>query len=122
MVRYLQEMMWFPVGYLGKNITWAAVDDHTADVTFTDSGKSVTGRMYFDDAGRLLSFAAPRYGDFNGHYSIHTWSTPTMQYGKMAGLNLPIAGLGVWRLPDGDFAYIDVHLTEVVYNQPLPVF
>ena len=27
MVRYLQEMVWFPTAYLGQYVTWAAVDD-----------------------------------------------------------------------------------------------
>jgi hypothetical protein len=119
MVRYLQEMTWFPTAYLGKNITWQPVDNHAADVTLHDSGKSVTARMYFDDVGRLLTFIAQRYGEFNGSYSIKTWTTPTTEYGKFCGLNIPIAGLGVWQLPSGDFPYVDVRLTEIEYNQPI---
>jgi hypothetical protein len=122
MVRYLQEMSWFPTAYLGKNITWAAVDDHAADVTFYDAGKSVTGRIYFDDLGRLLSFTAQRYGEFNGSYVMKPWSTPMTEYGTFAGLNLPVAGLGVWQLPTGDFAYVDVHVTALEYNQPIEEF
>ncbi len=122
MVRYLQEMTWFPIAYLGENITWEAVDDHAADVTLHDNGKSVSGRMYFDDAGRLLSFHARRYGEFNGQYAIQTWTTPTTEYGRFCDLRLPVAGLGVWQLPEGDFPYVDVHLTSVEYNQPVEAF
>jgi hypothetical protein len=121
-VRYLQEMTWFPIAYLSENITWQPVDDHAADVTLHDSGESVTGRMYFDDAGRLLTFVAQRYGEFNGGYSMNTWTTPVTEYGLLAGLRLPVTGLGVWQLPHGDFPYIDVRVTHVEYNQPIEGF
>jgi hypothetical protein len=116
MVRYLQEMSWFPVAYLGANVSWTEVDDHAADVTLHDSGKSVTGRMYFDDDGRMLTFIARRYGDFNGKYAMHPWTTPTTEYACFGGLNIPAGGRGVWRLPTGDLPYIDVRLTDVAYN------
>jgi hypothetical protein len=118
MLRYLQEMSWFPTAYLGHNITWRALDDHSADVSLHDRGKTVTGRMYFDDEGRLLSFVAQRYGEFNGRSMLETWSTPTTEYARLAGLRLPAAGLGVWQLPKGDFAYINVRVTRIEYNQP----
>jgi hypothetical protein len=121
-IRYLQEMTWFPIAYLGENISWKAVDDHAADVTLHDNGKDFTGRMYFDDAGRLLTFVAQRYGDFNGSYQVQTWTTPTREYGLFCGLKLPVAGLGVWQLASGDFSYVDVHLTAVEYNQPIQAF
>lgn len=122
MVRYLQEMTWFPIAYLGENIAWQPVDDHAADVTFTDSGRSVTGRMYFDDEGRMLSFSAARYGDFDGKYIMRTWTTPMTHYARFSGLNLPAAGMGVWLLPAGDFPYIHVDVSEIEYNVPVEPF
>lgn len=122
MIRYLQEMTWFPSAYLYEYMTWQAVDDHSADVTFTDHGQSVGGRMYFDDEGRLLSFVAQRYGEFDKRYVIRTWATPATEYQPMAGLVLPIAGVGVWQLPDGDFPYVDIRIHEIAYNVPLETF
>lgn len=122
MVRYLQEMSWFPIAYLGDNVTWSAVDDHCADVTLTDFGKSVSARVYFDDLGRMINFAAQRYGDFWGETRVETWTTPMVEYGSLAGLNLPLCGKGVWLLPGGDFAYIDVHVRDIVYNVPIAPF
>ena len=122
MLRYLQEMTWFPIAYLGDNIIWQAVDEHAADVTLRDHGKTVTGRMFFDDKGRLLSFVAQRYGEFDGTYSLNTWATPTTEYGEMAGLKLPMRGQGVWQLERGDFAYIDVQVKSIEYNVPIAPF
>jgi hypothetical protein len=44
------------------------------------------------------------------------------EYARFGGLNIPAGGRGVWRLPTGDFPYIDVRLTDVVYNQPVDAF
>ncbi len=122
MVRYLQEMMWFPIAYLSDYITWQAVGHHAADVTYTYGGEHVTGRMYIDDAGRLLSFVARRYRENQGEYTLDTWSTPVTEYTMCAGLRLPVAGWGVWQLPAGDLPYIQLRITEMAYNVPIPEF
>lgn len=116
MMRYLQEMMWFPTAFLGEDITWSEVDDHSADVTFTHNGKSVTGRMFFDDQGRLLNFLAERYREIDGSYQLDYWSTPITEYGTYKGFNIPQSGWGVWQLPEGDLAYVKLTLTAVDYN------
>jgi Family of unknown function (DUF6544) len=122
MLRYLNEMSWFPIAFLGDNITWQAVDDHTADVSFTDCGRSVSARMFFDDAGHLTDFVAKRFREDRGSFSLDTWSTPMTKYGVLGGLNLPVRGQAVWRLPAGDLPYADLELTEVEYNGPIEIF
>lgn len=121
-VRYLNEMTWFPMAYLGENITWQAVDDHSADVTLHDAPHHVTARMYFDDAGRPLSFVAERYADFGGKYTLASWATPFSEYQVMSGLRLPASGVGVWQLHSGDLPYINVRLQEIHYNVPIENF
>ncbi len=122
MVRYLQEMMWFPTAYLSDDISWQAIGDHCADVTFNDGEQQVTGWMYFDDVGRLLNFVADRYREHQGEYVLMPWSTPITEYGTLAGLQLPTAGSGVWQLPEGDLSYIRLHVTDLNYNVPIPAF
>jgi hypothetical protein len=122
MLRYLNEMTWFPVTFLNDYVTWQAVDGHCAAATFTDCGKSVSARLFFDDAGRLLNFITQRYRENNGQYSLDTWSTPMTAYGTRAGLKLPVRGMGVWNLPSGDLPYIETELTEIEYNQPIETF
>lgn len=116
MVRYLSEMIWFPIAFLGDNITWNAVDSHSADVTLSDAGKSVTGRIFFDDLGRPTNFKAMRYREVDGVFSLDAWSTPITQYGERAGLNLPTHGQAVWNLPSGDLIYADLKIIDLTYN------
>lgn len=122
MVRYLQEMIWFPTAFLGDNLSWRAVSDHAADVSLHDGGRTVTGRLYIDTAGRLLSFEAQRYAENKGEFSLQMWATPMTEYGHRAGLNLPTRGFAVWHLPTGDLCYADLTLGNVVYNQPIRDF
>jgi hypothetical protein len=116
MMRYLNEVMWFPTAFLGDNMTWQEVDDHSAEVTFTDCGRSVSARMFFDDEGRLTNFTAMRYREIDGQFSLDAWSTPITEYGVRAGLNLPVRGQAVWNLPGGDLPYADLEIRDVEYN------
>jgi hypothetical protein len=116
MIRYLNEIMWFPTAFLGENITWQAVDERSAEVTFTDGGRSVSAVMHFDDEGRITNFTTDRYREDDGAFSLDPWSTPMTGYGEMAGLNLPLKGTAVWKLPDGDLPYAELEITELAYN------
>ena len=116
MIRYLNEIMWFPTAFLGDNIEWSELDEHSAQVTFTDHGKSVSAKMFFDTQGRLTNFTALRYREIEGEFSLDPWSTPISSYKKLAGLNLPVRGQAVWNLPSGEMPYADLEITEVKYN------
>jgi hypothetical protein len=116
MIRYLSEMIWFPVAFLGKNVVWEGIDDTSAQVSFCDQGKRVSGRMFFNDQGRPINFTALRYREIAGEFSLDPWSTPITAYDVRAGLNLPIHGQAVWNLTSGDLPYVDMEITEVEYN------
>lgn len=112
MMRYFNEMMWFPSAFLGDNVSWKPIDNNSVEVAFTDSGKSINAKMYFDEDGRLVNFIAKRYRGTD----LETWSTPITGYGEFEGLKLPVRGQGVWNLSSGDLIYIELQLTEVEYN------
>jgi hypothetical protein len=121
MMRYLNEMMWFPSAFLGKNISFESVDDNSASVTLKDMGKSVTATMHFDDEGKLTNFTAPRYRDMGkGRFELENWSTPIRGYGEFEGLRLPIKGAGIWNLKQDDLEYIEAMITDLKYNQEGP--
>jgi hypothetical protein len=119
MLRYLNEMMWFPTALLGDNIAWQEMDDESAGVTFTDQGRRVTATLMIDGAGRLVNFVTRRYRENKGGFTLDIWETPMLEHGMLAGLNMPIRGQAVWKLPNGDLPYADLKLTEVQYNLPI---
>lgn len=116
MLRYLNEMMWFPTAFLNSNISWEELDGNAARVKFTDNDKEVEAQLLFDDDGRLKNFTAIRYRENAGEYTLDQWSTPITSYGEYCGLKLPQKGLAVWHLPDGDFPYIELEIKEAEYK------
>jgi hypothetical protein len=121
MMRYLNETTWFPIALLSDYITWQAVDDQSFAVTYTDHGQSVTARFFIAPDGRLINFSAMRYHENKGTYTFDRWETPMTEWGQLGGLNLPIRGQAVWKLPGGDLPYVDIQITEVVYNEPVEI-
>jgi Family of unknown function (DUF6544) len=115
MMRYLNEMTWFPAAFLGENISWKAIDDSSAEVTLTDRGKSVSATMFFDPDGKPLNFTAKRYRMAGNNYDLETWSTPFTGYGEFEGLTLPVRGQGVWNLKEGDLVYVELEITDLKY-------
>lgn len=116
MTRYLSELIWLPAAYLHPFITWEAVDEQTAEVHFTDAGRTVSGTMHFDDEGRPLTFRSDRYYEKDGDYELVPWSTPTTSYGVRDGLNIPVQGKAMWHLPSGDLPYVEVSIPSVIYT------
>jgi hypothetical protein len=121
LMRYLNEMMWFPAAYLRANVTWEAIDDDSARVMLMDKGESVSAVLTFDEQGRLINFIAERYANAGTPDStLERWSTPISRYGEFEGLRLPVAGSGVWHLESGDLTYIELEITAIQYNVSAP--
>lgn len=116
MMRYLNEMMWFPAAFLGENISWKEIDDSSAEVTLTNSGKKATATLHFDAEGKLINFVAKRYMTVGKNYQLETWSTPLSEYGEFEGIRLPIKGRAIWKLTTGDFEYIQLEIESVQYE------
>jgi hypothetical protein len=119
LMRYFNEMMWFPTAYLSDKVKWEPVDENTARATLTDGDLSVSAVFYFDNEGKLTNFVAERGRDTGGGRLVKTtWSTPITGYKELAGLRLPAKGEGVWHLESGEFSYIKLEITDIEYNNP----
>ncbi len=116
LVRYLNEMMWFPAAFLNDNIRWDAIDSNSARVTITDGNRSASAVMCFDEKGALTNFIGERFHEVNGAYVMDTWETPISGYGEFNGLKLPVRGEAVWRMNSGNFSYIRLEVTALEYN------
>jgi hypothetical protein len=115
LMRYLNEMMWFPAAFLGRNVTWTAIDETSAGVTLHDRGRSATATMFFDADGRPVNFRAKRFNTTTRQ--LETWETPISAYGAFEGLNLPSKGQAVWKLAGGEFAYVELEILTVSYDR-----
>jgi hypothetical protein len=100
---------------LAGNISFEAVDDSSARVTLTDHGRTAAATLFFDEQGRLIDLVAQRYRTADAS-DPETWSTPVTGYGEFEGLRLPARGKATWKLPGGDFDYIEVTITDLHYD------
>jgi hypothetical protein len=114
LMRFLNEMMWFPAAFAGDNVRWRPVDGNSAEVTIVDRGMTAAAVMFFDGDGRPVNFVAQRYNTDTRR--AETWETPITDYGVLGGLNLPAKGKAVWKLAGGDFTYIELEITGVAYD------
>ncbi|MFO7270675.1 DUF6544 family protein [Sphaerobacter thermophilus] len=120
LMRYLSELIWLPTGFLGEQIAFESLDAQSVRVTLTDHGQRVSGTMHFDDEGRFTRFVAQRYRSVDGGQELTAWSAEALEYGERGGLMLPVRARASWMLPDGDFSYIDLTVTEAVYDPIQP--
>lgn len=119
MMRYFNEMIWFPTSFISDKVKWTPMNANKAKGTFSYGGKSVSAYFHFDDHGRLTNFVADRYRSVEDGFVLEKWSTPVHTYEEHGGLILPTAGEAVWQLDSGDFSYIRLKISDVKYNSPM---
>ncbi len=116
LMRWLNETMWFPAVWATDLIRWEAIDETSARGAVTAAGVTQAGVFVFDEVGRLVDFRADREREVDGSFEMTPWSTPLTQHEVFNGIEVPTAGSGVWSLPDGDFDYIQLSVTDVEYT------
>jgi len=109
-----------PSMLLGLPTTWVAVDDHTFDVSLSDAGRTVTGRVFLDDQGAPRDFSTTdRFAALPGGLVRAEWRTPVERWEIVDGRPLPGPFSAVWHLPEGPLPYIKGRLVpgSVTFNQ-----
>lgn len=114
LMRYLNEMVWFPAAFSGSNVAWRGIDENSAEVTLSDRGLTATATMFFDALGRPVNFKAQRYNTATRRNEM--WETPFARYGSFGDVNLPTAGSAMWKLTGGDFTYIELEILGIQYD------
>jgi hypothetical protein len=97
-----------PSMLLGLDTEWRGVDERTFDVALTDSGRTVTGRVFLDDRGAPVDFSTTdRFADLPGGLARAEWRTPVQTWEVVGGRPLPGRLGAVWNLPDGPLPYVE---------------
>jgi len=114
LVRYLNEMVWFPSAYLGENIRWEAIDSSSARIFISDKGLAASAVCFFNEKGEMVDFVAYRLNSESG--KNEEWHTPIYEYGEFNGIKVPVKGEALYRRSSGDFSYIRIEITNIEYN------
>jgi hypothetical protein len=116
LVRYLSEICWFPSAALYSNIQWEQTGPSSARANIEVSGTKASGEFFFDDSGMIRSFEAMRYGEFDGKSSLEKWVVNMMHTAVFHGIRIPDQSTVTWKLPAGDFTWLDLRITTIEYN------
>jgi hypothetical protein len=113
LLRYLNEMTWFPGAFLLPNIRWHELDERSVRVSIADSGLTATGMLTFGADGRPVEFVALRQRHLGkGRMRVEPWATPYTDYGLMNGVMVPTAGWAEYRTAGEVCRYIEVELVR----------
>jgi hypothetical protein len=120
LLRFLNEMMWFPSAALSYYINWEGIDKNSARATMSCGDITASAIFVFDEKGALVTMTADRYCDIgDGKFRMEKWATPIEAYGRVNKILLPYKGTGMWQFKNGDFEYIKLEVTDIEYNNPL---
>jgi hypothetical protein len=114
--RYLGEIVWFPSAALSPYITWEPLDAFSARATMTYSGTTGSGTFFFNKKGDFEKFSALRWMGSGDEASQHEWVITVEAYRTMDGIRIPSACRATWKLPDGDWTWLELEITEITYN------
>ena len=104
---------------LHPRTTWDDVGEDSFRVSVTDAGRSVTAEVFLDDEGRPRDFRTEdRWADLPGGLVRAPWSTPVRAWTGVGGLPRMTGGAAVWHLPDGEFRYGELTLTDLTLDVP----
>jgi len=107
-VTILNDLAFFaPSRLTDSRLTWTAVDDARARVTFTLGANSVKADLIFNADGELVDFVSEDRGmlEKDGTLRILRWTTPMGAYRDVGSWRLATEGEAIWHLPEGPFTY-----------------
>jgi hypothetical protein len=118
LMRFLAEAAWYPTVLLPcACLHWEAVDDRSANATFTDGPNTVRLLFHFNEEGLVDTVRAEARGRVVGNQVIPTaWQARVWNYEDRDGICVPLDGEVAWLLPDGPRPYWRGHLTSVEYE------
>jgi hypothetical protein len=108
-----------PATLIDPAIRWEAVDGSVVRAAFTNAGETIRAALSFNDAGELTNFWSDdrRQASAGGQTMTPVrWSTPTGNYRTFGPVRLGSQGDARWHEPSGEYAYIEITITDVQYN------
>ncbi|MBL8136557.1 MAG: hypothetical protein JNL48_08050 [Acidobacteria bacterium] len=111
-----------PSALLLPNIRWEPVDDRQARAIFTLGTNTIAATLVFDAEGHLADFWSDDRGKAEPGGTAHglRWSTPVHTFRRFGAVTLMATAEALWHEPAAPYAYLELTLDDVVYNQAAP--
>ena len=121
MMRFLAEMAWFPSATINDNVIWEGVNETSAKATLRINEESVSGVFTFTSEGDFKSFEGNRYYGVGENSKLANWYIEAIDYNSFDGFRIPSKCKVTWKLPNGDFEWLNLEITDLKYNNSLQV-
>ena len=119
LLRWLVESTWLPTALLpSEYLAWAAIDDHSARLTLTHEGHSVSCTARFNERSEMTECEALRYLD---ETTQRPWLARFEQYRRWHGVLIPTVGEASWVI-DGQRQPYARFLVQKLDYEPLQPF
>jgi hypothetical protein len=117
LVRYLNELVWFPSAFLDPAITWESVNDAAAIATIAVHGITASATLHFNSVGEMILFESrDRFANIDGKMEKAPWRTPMRNYKEFDGYKIPTEGEAIYDLKSGEFEYGRLLIEELQVN------
>ena len=118
MMRFLAEMCWFPSAAIAEYIKWEPVDAASAKATMYYKGVTASGIFQFGRDGLITSFTGDRWYGSGKAATLEKWFVETNGYAIFHGIQIPGKSEVSWKLNNGDFNWLYLHIIDIEYNKP----
>jgi len=114
LMRYFAEAIWYPTALLpSQGVSWAAVDDSSANATLVDGPIGLTLLFRFDEAGLITSVHADARGAGVGKDMVMLpWDCSISNYQLRHGMMVPTRG----EVAKGGKSYFVGDLTSIIFE------
>ena len=117
LIRFLGEICWFPSAALNDFFTWEGIDDTSAKATMMIDEQQVSGIFRFGENGDLKTFEADRYYGGEDDAELRKWVVEAEEHETFEGYRIPNKLSVTWKLPDGDFTWLKLEITDLEVNR-----
>ncbi|PUZ20925.1 hypothetical protein DCM91_17500 [Chitinophaga costaii] len=118
LIRFLAEIVWFPSAALSNYIEWEQIDTVTARAAMS-YGRITDGVIFhFDAFGDVERLEAERYYSHGSLATLEKWTMRVIpgSYKTFSGIRVPTELEVTWGLPEGDFTWLKLCISDVEYN------
>ncbi|MGE0160206.1 MAG: DUF6544 family protein [Gemmatimonadales bacterium] len=110
-----------PGALVGRAFRWDAIDRGSARVTYALGAHTVSAVLTVNEAGDLVDFVSDDRAAMSkdGQQLLRQrWSTPILSHQSIGGTRAMLRAEGRWHPPEGDYAYIELDLVDLVQEPP----
>ncbi|WP_394776150.1 DUF6544 family protein [Flavobacterium sp.] len=112
--RWLAESVWFPTNLLpSENITWSAIDENSAKLSFRYKEISFDFIVTFNALGEIVTMETLR---FMTDKKREPWLCRMANYKEINQVKIPASPEAIWKLKEGNYSYAKFEVIEITYN------